>query len=187
MTTTQQSSQSGIALISVLVMMVMLTLIATVSMRTTNIDLRMAKNSRDKSVAFQIADGTVGQVDDILANHMFYRGWSGFTMAPGFSVNDPTSVLYEIDVANPFDFDTPDNAMDLKYESMDFAADVFISRIRASIAFGSGVSLGEGYSGLGRGAAGGGGFLFFDISSRSNYINNSSTTTGGFYRLTIRN
>ena len=183
---TRQTRQSGIALISVLVMMVMLTLVATISMRTTNIDLRMAKNSRDKSVAFQIADGTVGQVDDILANHMFYRGWSGFTLAAGFATTDPNSVLYEADVTDPFDFADP-NRKDLTYSHGDFNADIFISRIRASIAFGSGVSLGEGYSGLGRGAAGGGGFLFFDISSRSNYINNSSSTTGGFYRLTIRN
>ncbi len=182
---TRQTRQSGIALISVLVMMVMLVLVATVSMRTTNTDLRMAKNSRDKSVAFQIADGTVGQVDEILANHMFYRGWSGFTFPRGFIATNNNRQLYETDVTDPFVFSN--DRKDLSYVNVDFSADIFISRIRASIAFGSGVSLGEGYSGLGRGAAGGGGFLFFDISSRSHYVNNSSSTTGGFYRLTIRN
>ena len=177
--------QRGIALVTVLVMLTMLVLVAIVSMRATNTDLKIAKNSRDKSVAFRISTNTVDAVDDILADHMFYRGWSGFTMTAGYTVADSNSELYDTNVANPFVFDS--TRVDLRYSEEDFAADIFVSRVGQAIATGASVGVGEGYSGIGRGAAGGGGSIFFDISSRSSFLNNSSSITGGYHRLIIRN
>ena len=181
------AKQAGIALVTILVMLTMLVLVAIVSMRTTNIDLKIAKNSRDKSVAFRISVDVAERVDDILQDHMFYRKWDNtvFRLPDGFNVVDPSSVLFDANVPDPFDFSAAN--IDLTYDSMDFDADIFVSRVGSDISTGAGLGLGEGYSGIGRGAAGGGGAVFFDISSRSEYINNASSLTGGYHQLTIRN
>ncbi|MDP1864036.1 MAG: PilX N-terminal domain-containing pilus assembly protein [Thiobacillus sp.] len=59
--------QTGIALITGLVFLVMLTLIAVTAMQSTTLEERMAGNARSRDLAFQAAEATVRGAEAILS------------------------------------------------------------------------------------------------------------------------
>lgn len=58
--------QSGVALITGLIFMVVLTLLALAAMRTTTLEERMSSNARDRDLAFQAAEAALRAGEEVL-------------------------------------------------------------------------------------------------------------------------
>ena len=61
-------SQQGVVLAITLVILVIITLLATSGMRSTTLEERMAGNNRNSSLAFQQAEATLRQAESVIEN-----------------------------------------------------------------------------------------------------------------------
>ena len=61
-------TQQGVVLAIALIMLVLITLLAVSAMRTTIMEERMASNSRNDNIAFQLAETTLRQAEENLKN-----------------------------------------------------------------------------------------------------------------------
>lgn len=68
---TSAASQRGATLIVSLVILAIITILGVASMRSSNLELRMAASARDRAVAFQAAESALAQVEAMLATQTF--------------------------------------------------------------------------------------------------------------------
>ncbi|MGR8920022.1 MAG: pilus assembly PilX family protein [Gammaproteobacteria bacterium] len=211
--TSSFTRQRGVALIIALILLMVLTMIAVVAMRTTTLDLRMATNQTIVKRTFNVSESARMDIHDTLDSHTFYRGWpdtitggtvpaasTGFTIPPELLIDDNPG-LQQLYLTNNADhWDLRDAAIDIRlrqdgdspadgaFDSVnDMAADIFVSRITAVAAPGSDTSQVTGYEGLGAGAAGAGSRLYYRMISRAAGIGASQATTDALYRYVITN
>ena len=180
--------QGGIVLAVSLILLLVLTLVAVIAMRGATLDLKIVKNTVDRNYAFEVSEGSRQLANTALDQHTHYRNWTSFTMPPGLVPVNSSSVLFN-DTANLGDLSAGN--VDLEYRvgsvgASDLRADIFVTRVDSRIATGAGAAIGEGYAGLGQGAAAGGGLIFFDLRSVGMGANNAAATTGTQYRHVIR-
>ena len=184
--------QSGVALIIALIMLMILTMIAVIAMRTTTLDLKITTNQVIAKPQFQVSETARGRMHEVIDDHTFYRGWpvaiggavpatTGFSIPAIIDIDDDDGLqeLYRVNNFPHFDMQT--DAIDMRmregdtdgddnYDSpYDLAADIFISRVTATAAPGSDTSQVTGYEGLGAGVAGAGSHLYFRIISRAGW------------------
>jgi len=202
-------AQRGVALIVALILLMVLTMIAVVAMRTTTIDLKITTNRTLALRAFQVSEAARLQIHEVIDDHAFYRGWpsaiggsvpasSGFVIPPGILVSSTPS-LPELYLTNNADhWDLNDAAIDIRlridpesdaaFDSpQDMSSDLFVSRVAASVAPGSDTRQASGYEGLGAGAAGAGSMIFFRLMSRAAGAGSSRALTEAHYRYVITN
>lgn len=202
------NDQRGAALILVLVMLMALTMVAVVAMRTTTVDLKAANNNLVSKLAFQDSETVRRMMNDILADHTFSRVWPSELLGtppvpgepeipPGMAILDLTELLWSeppIDYADP----TNVNAVDLTYrvdqngdgdflDDGDFDADIYSFNIGRAPAVGADTSQAKGYEGFGGGAAGGGANVFYDLRVQARAAGNARALTGAILRAPIRN
>lgn len=94
------NSQSGAALITGLIFLVVLTLISISAIKSTSLEERMAGNARDQDVAFQGAEAGVRDAMNLLGTSP--PAASGFVAgcAAGLCENDPTTPVWTTITAN---------------------------------------------------------------------------------------
>ncbi len=83
--------QRGIALVITLVLLLVMTMIAVVAMRTTTVDLKMTTNTVLLRRAFQNSEGARTIIDQVVSAHLFNRGWPpalGGTGQAGYDLPD---------------------------------------------------------------------------------------------------
>jgi type IV pilus assembly protein PilX len=73
-------SQRGIALVTVMLLLVVTMLMAVASVRTANLEERMAGNTRERQVAFQIAEAALRDAEQVIASN---AGGSFYPLRPG--------------------------------------------------------------------------------------------------------
>jgi len=186
--------QGGIVLAVSLILLLVLTLVAVIAMRGATLDLKIVKNTVDRNYAFEVSEGSRQLANTALDQHTHYRDWSSFSMPAGLAPVNSSSILFN-DTANLGDLSAGNVDMEYRVDSAggtdyddatDLRADIFVTRVDSRIATGAGAAIGEGYAGLGQGAAAGGGLIFFDLRSVGMGVNNASATTGTQYRHVIR-
>ena len=145
----------------------------------------------------------------MLDAHVFYRGWPDalggslpanvvFPVPVEVAIADATKMYYMGDNGTladaiktvPRDVDVKFRAdvnNDGKVDAADMFADIWVSRLGAIPAPGSGAAQGSGYLGPGVGAAGSDAYLFFDLHSKGQSVGNATSTTSADYRALIRN
>lgn len=198
------SQQAGMVLVICLIMLLVLTLVATVAMRSTTMDLKMTTNTMLNARAFQASESSRRIAANVISDHIFHRGWpsnvsasTGFTSLPtGLSVVDNNAELW---VSNNADLaDMSSGAEDLTYQidgngdgdfddQQDIKANIYITKLATIAAPGSDTSQVTGYEGLGGGAASGGAYIFFDIRTGGSAPGNARATTGVEYRHVVSN
>ena len=205
------ASQRGVALIIALILLMVMTMIAVIAMRTTTLDLKMATNQTMMKRTFQVSETSRVSVHDVLDSHTYYRGWpiaiggsvaasTGFTIPSEIQIDDDPGLqnLYLANNADHWDrrpaavdirlLVDGDNPTDGKYDSAnDMQADMFVSRITAVAAPGSDTSQVTGYEGLGSGAAGAGSHLYFRIIGEAVGLGASQAVTEAHYRYVVTN
>lgn len=90
--TKQAQKQQGVALITGLIFMVILTLLAVAAMRTTTLEERMAGNARNRDLAFQAAESAIRVAERFLNTDNAGAGLPAFNgSVPGYYQNLVTS------------------------------------------------------------------------------------------------
>ena len=201
--------QRGLALVVALVLLLVMTMVAIVAMRTTTLDLRMASNTTTTRRAFQNSDGARVAIGAMLDAHVFYRGWPAslggslpanvvFPVPVEVKLVDATKMYFMGDNGTLADaIKTPPRDVDVQFradvnndgkvDAADMFADLWVSRLGAIPAPGSGAAQGSGYLGPGVGAAGSDAYVFFDLHSKGQSVGNATSTTSADYRALIRN
>ncbi|MGE0484820.1 MAG: PilX N-terminal domain-containing pilus assembly protein [Gammaproteobacteria bacterium] len=181
---TSSSRQGGVALIVALIMLMVLTMIAVIAMRTTTIDLKITTNQIIAKRAFQVSESARSRVHDVLDDHNFYRGWpvaiggtipasTGFAIPAGMTINGLPDLLAvpgigDIHNLNPAFIDMrlrvdPEN--DGQYMSnYDMAGDIFVTFVGVGGSVGSDTGVGTGNT-VGGGVGGAGAHRYYRIVS----------------------
>ena len=100
MQTPSLNTQNGVALITGLIFLVVLTLISLAAIRSTSLEERMAGNARDQNIAFQAAEAGVRDAMKSLGTTV--PNAAGFVVgcAAGLCENDPVTPVWTTITAN---------------------------------------------------------------------------------------
>jgi hypothetical protein len=206
----RRHAERGVALVVALVLLLVMTMIAVVATRTTTVDLKMTTNTVLSRRAFQSSEGSRVGVGKTLESHVYYRGWpssiggsvpttADFTLPTEVSVQSNTSKIFEgtNGVVTDFEVEPLVRPRDLRFkldtdlddapDNTDIFADIWATRIAATLATGAGAAQGSGYLGPGVGAAGAGAHVYFDLRARGLAPGNAQNWTGADYRVLVRN
>jgi PilX N-terminal len=203
---THPTRQKGVALIVALILLMVLTMIAVVAMRTTTLDLKMTTNQTLLKRTFQSSESARMMIREIVDSHSYFGAWpvavggtvpahEDFEIPAEFTIDHPTQTLYFNENGEHWEM-TPD-ARDMgfridadndgSYESAsDMAVDLFISVLVTRGADGSDLAQLRGYEGIGFGAAGAGAHIFYRVLARAAGAGATQATTEALYRYTNR-
>ncbi|MSQ68552.1 MAG: hypothetical protein EXR83_10210 [Gammaproteobacteria bacterium] len=197
--------QAGVALIMALVLLLVMTMVAVVAMRSTTLDLKMTTNNTQTRRAFQGSDGARDVITPVLASHVFYHGWptsltggtvaasASFTIPQGITVRDTSKRL---DLAQNGTFTrfsgTPSSDLTFKddvngngtMDPDDVNAELWVTRVGTLPAAGG--NLGSNAADQGAGGGGASKYILFDLRSDGRAVGNAQSRTGADYRALIR-
>jgi PilX N-terminal len=197
--------QAGVALIMALVLLLVMTMVAVVAMRSTTLDLKMTTNNTQTRRAFQGSDGARDVITPVLASHVFYHGWptsltggtvvasASFTIPQGLTVRNAAQRLDlgQNGVYTRFS-GSPNSDLSFKDDvnsngtmnSDDVNAELWVTRIGTLPA--AGTNLGSNAADQGAGGGGASKYILFDLRSDGRAVGNAQARTGADYRALIR-
>jgi hypothetical protein len=200
------AQQRGIALVITLVLLLVMTMIAVVAMRTTTVDLKMTTNIVLSKRAFQNSEGARTAIGQVLSSHMFHRGWPPTLGGVGQSDYDiPPDVFPVVWTAH---FDTNENGQldgvgpptftrnpDIRFkhdlnndnvvDTNDMFANIWVTYLRTRICAGCSAQVAAGTTGAG--TSNGNALTFLDVRSRGAAPGNAQLVTGAEFRALVRN
>jgi hypothetical protein len=196
-------SHHGFALIVAMVMLLILTMVAVIAMRSTTLDLKMSANTTLAQRAFQASDGTRDSVSPVLASHVFYHGWpsaiggdvadsADFDIPEALAVTDPSARfdmgqngLFEELATRAADIEFRDDVQeDGTLAADDVYGDIWVTRVGVQPAPGMNLASNAADQGAGGGAANK--FIMFDLRSTGSSTGNARSYTGSDYRALSR-
>ena len=196
-------SHHGFALIVAMVMLLILTMVAVIAMRSTTLDLKMSANTTLAQRAFQASDGTRDSVSPVLASHVFYHGWpsaiggdvaesADFDIPEALAVTAPSARfdmgqngLFEELSTRAADIEFRDDVQeDGTLAADDVYGDIWVTRVGVQPAPGMNLASNAADQGAGGGAANK--FIMFDLRSTGSSTGNARSYTGSDYRALSR-
>lgn len=201
--TSSLRAQRGLALIVAMVLLLVMTMVAVIAMRSTTLDLKMTANTTQSRRAFQTSDGTRDSVSPILAAHVFYHGWPDaiggeVTASANFEIPDEITVTdatkrYDMGENGAFE-DIATRSRDIEFrddvdengelDNEDVFGDIWVTRIGVQPAFGSNLASNASDQGAGSGAANK--YILFDLRAAGRALGNARAFTGSDYRALSR-
>ncbi len=194
--------QRGIALVITLVLLLVMTMIAVVTMRTTTVDLKMTTNTVLSRRAFQNSEGARTVIDQVISAHLFNRGWppaiggsghasydipegvSAVNLAADLSTNEngtldqvgPPTFVRDPDIRFKHDLNNDDVV-----DTNDMFANIWVTWLANRPAVGSSLQIGAASSGAGATAQ-----AILDVRSRGIAPGNAQLITAAEYRALIQ-
>lgn len=195
--------QRGMALIVAMVLLLVMTMVAVIAMRSTTLDLKMTSNTTQSRRAFQSSDGTRDSVTPVLASHVFYHGWpealgGKVAASADFDVPDELTIVdtelrYDMAQNGTFeDLATRERDIEFRddvedndtFESEDVYGDIWVTRIGVQPAPGMNLVSNSADQGAGGGAANK--YIYFDLRAAGRALGNARALTGSDYRALSR-
>lgn len=197
--------QRGIALVITLVLLLVMTMIAVVAMRTTTVDLKMTTNTVLLRRAFQNSEGARTAIGDILSAHMFNGGWPPSLGGVGHKEYDMPADVFPVEWTSHFDTNengtlddvgpptfTRDPDIRFKHDlnndnvvdTNDMFANIWVTYLQTRLVEGGSAQVGAGTTGAG--ASNGNALTFLDVRSRGAAPGNAQLITGAEYRALVR-
>lgn len=183
------SGDRGMALISALLLLLVVSLMAVGLSMDTSMDVRISAYQRFKARAFGSADAGIMAASDILEENAFEAGWSN----PDGSTDPFTfphlSGLYDGDILvhrdGIFYMDQNPSMQRVLEMTGDIQADTASQYMYSKLAVGGAIQIAAGYSGTGKGTGGGGGHIVYNIEG-SGWEGNLSKKVGLNYRYVTK-
>lgn len=192
---------TGIALMVSLVLLLVMTMIAVVAMRSTTMDIKMSANTMQARRALENSDGARDMMTPMLDAHVFYHGWptslggtidnGSFPAPTGMSVTDATKRLdlgangtysrFNSSPAPTADVTMVDGSAG---SMMRVQADLWVTRISTIPAAGNTMNSNSADQGVGGGSANK--YVLFDLRSTGMAMGNATSRTGADYRALVR-
>ncbi|MGE3772888.1 MAG: PilX N-terminal domain-containing pilus assembly protein [Gammaproteobacteria bacterium] len=196
-------AQRGLALIVAMVLLLVMTMVAVIAMRSTTLDLKMTTNTTQSRRAFQTSDGTRDSVSPVLAAHVFYHGWPNsidgeVTESANFEIPDEITITdaskrYDMGENGTFE-ELAERSADIRFrddvddddelDNEDVYGDIWVTRIGVQPAFGSNLVSNASDQGAGSGAANK--YILFDLRAAGRALGNARAFTGSDYRALSR-
>lgn len=203
--------QQGIALVVTLVLLLVMTMIAVVAMRTTTIDLKMTTNTVLSRRAFQNSEGARTVIGQVLSAHLYNRGWPPAAGGVGTANYDIPADVVPVEVTANFTTDengtlsgvpaappevppVPLRDPDIRFkhdinnddvvDTNDMFADIWITFLQTRLREGGSGQVGAGTTGAG--ASNGNSLTFVDIRSRGAAPGNAQSITSAEFRALVR-
>jgi len=195
--------QHGFALIVAMVMLLILTMVAVIAMRSTTLDLKMSANTTLAQRAFQASDGTRHSISPVLASHVFYHGWpsaiggdiatsADFDIPAPITIAEPTARfdmgqngLFEDLATRAADIEFRDDVQgDGTLAAEDVYGDIWVTRVGVQPAPGMNLASNAADQGAGGGAANK--YILFDLRATGSATGNARSYTGSDYRALSR-
>lgn len=185
-------NQRGIALVSALMMLVVLSLMAIGLSMDTSMNVRIAGFQRLKARSFGYAESALRASSDILEDNIYEAGWPDSTAAPypNLSANyaDGTVMIqpgqgsfYMND--NPGTCGEGDTTLAM---TGDIWANVAVQKLVAKTATGGALQVAAGYSGIGKSGAAGGTHILYNIQATGLEQNDTVSEVAMHYRVVTK-
>ncbi|MCK5323248.1 MAG: pilus assembly PilX N-terminal domain-containing protein [Desulfobulbaceae bacterium] len=175
------SDERGMALISALLLIMIVSLMAVGISSDTSMDVRIAGYQKFKAISFGYAESGSNTATEILEENIFDTGWSG---TPPFSYPHLSASYNGTVTIYDGDFCLNANAANNTVIEMtgDIVADIIIQRLLSMLATGGAIQQAAGYEGLGKGAGGGGVHVIYNFETRGQGSESAETLVGQHYR-----
>lgn len=184
-------NQQGMALISALLLLLVISLLAVGLSMDSSMDVRMAANQNFKARAFASAESALISGGDILDDNIYEAGWPGnadpFTypnLSPEYDDLVAGNILIHGD-GNFFLEENPD--LDLVMTmSGEIMADCCVQKVGAMAAKGGAIQVAAGYAGTGKGMGGGGAHIIYNIEVAGNDADQAQSSVAMHYRYVTK-
>jgi Tfp pilus assembly protein PilX len=187
-------NQQGMALVSALLLLVVLSLMAIGLSMDSSMNVRIAGYERLKARSFGFADSGLMASSDILEDNIYEAGWPDSAAAPypnlslnydphpgGIMIMQNQGAFYMKD--NPGTCGEGDTTMRM---TGDIQADVAVQKLIAKTATGGALQVAAGYSGIGKSQAGGGTHILYNLRSTGVELNGTCTEVAMHYRVVTK-
>lgn len=178
------TGERGMALISALLLLLVISLLAVGLSMDTSMDVRLAGYQRVKARSFGFAESGLMASADILETNFFDSGWDNdipFEF-PGLS----DQYVGTLNIVNDGDFYMQENIDGETTMVMtgDINAEVIVQSLGSQFALGAALQSHAGYAGIGKGAGGGGGLhRLYNIEATGTDADNVRSTVAMTYRV----
>lgn len=185
---TPVSNERGMALVSALLLLLVVSLMAVGLSMDTSMDVRISAYQRFMARSFGFADAGLMAASDILEENAFESGWEGtppFTfphLSPDYSADGDIQILQD----GAFYLNTNTALQEIIKMTGDLQADVATQYLSSQLATGGAIQIAAGYSGTGKGTGGGGGYIMYDLVGSGWDSNQTSTRLGLNYRFVTK-
>ena len=172
-------NQEGSALIIALLVLVLLTIMGMAATRTSENEIRKARNQLFLRVAFNHADSGVYATPKLISDCVDNDVEPGLS-GTGVSYLGTSGTFYR----EVMGFDGWDTDKDVRFTLGGFNVDVDVNRTSTGYLAGGGVEFASGAEGVGAGSAGGVA-IFYDMDSVGDGPSTSESNIGGVYRKVV--
>jgi hypothetical protein len=183
-------NQRGMALVSALLMLLVLSLMAIALSMDSSMNVRIAGYERLKARSYGFAEAGLLASTDLLEDNIYEAGWDDTVPFQYPNLSDDYSG--ELDILgngvfymdeNPGTCGEGDPVMRMTEE---IQADVVVQRLIAKTATGGALQVAAGYSGIGKSQAAGGTHILYNIRSIGTEINGTVTELAMHYRVVTK-
>jgi hypothetical protein len=184
-------NQRGMALISALLLLLVISLLAVGVSMDSSMDVRMAAYQNFKGRAFGSSEGGMMTAGDILVDNISESGWPGnpdpFSY-PNLSAEYDDLVAGNILIHGNGTFFLEENLALAPVITMsgEIQADAAVQRVGAALAKGGAMQVAAGYAGTGKGLGGGGAHIIYNIEVTGNDAGQGETTLAMHYRYVTK-
>jgi hypothetical protein len=161
------NNQNGSVLVMVLVVLLALTALGIMAMRTGNTELDVAANDKFHKMVFFAADGVNEMTTELIEQNIEERGFSTSTWGGTGEVSIANGDFY----ANAEDSMVPDNNIpsptnrDIEVPNMGENSVYLRVYGNSTLSTGSALQIAAGYEGIGKSVAGGGAQIVYEVRS----------------------
>ncbi len=192
--------ESGYALLTALVFLLILTTLGVVSMQSSTLEYRMGTNTAFYEIALQGSDGGRRATALLIDEHIFERGWTGVSRPNGMTVIDKDNangadMLFLPGTSDANQSQEADNEnlqvnttllQDIDYNQGQLAADIAVVQVATVTNQGAGTAQLSGYQGLGKSVSTGGFSTYYEVRSEGNSRGDAKAITASNYRYVPR-
>ncbi len=190
--------QSGVVMVTALLILLVFTLVAVMSMDSTQLGYQMSTNYAYSETSFNASESGRKAMADIIDEVIYERSWDAPRSLPAFA-NLKASGNFEFaavetaaEIASPWKGMRNSSNIDLSLSVTEgskkvLAADVaMVQGVKRKLA-GSSLATHQGYEGLGKSVAKGGYAMYIEMRSLGDGPRNAASLTASEYRSIIAN
>jgi hypothetical protein len=166
--------EDGIAMLTILMLTVILTVIGIAAITTTTMDLKLAGGERMREASVNSAEACLSSAVQIIQQTLTNSGMPASILGPNPVIMNPVTLQSEIlgfpgfeQLNDTADFQDPARVPNAVLSVASFTVNIDIDRLFARPKTGGSLTFAAGYEGTGAGAAGGGVEILYRISCYS--------------------
>lgn len=184
-------TQRGMALISALLLLLVISLLAVGLSMDSSMDVKMAAYQNFKARAFSSAESAMVVSGDILDDNVYEAGWSGNPDPfpyPNLSLEYDDLVAGTILIQGDGSFYLDPNLASNPVMSMsgEIQGEVIVQKIATNLAKGGAIQVAAGYAGTGKGLGGGGAHVIYNICATGNDADHAQAAVAMHYRYVTK-